>query len=458
MYAEASDLSAEPASRTELLRKSALHFLSSGRSSEGLPRLRELFAAEGIFWPRTRAGALVRALFGLLWAWLSGVHRSTAALIVPSGVGTPASEASALDRLLEGAGCIPPYDYFCGVYFMSVYVRRALRSRQAPHASVALAMSATMFASARPTQDLARRLVDQACAIARSHDVFYLRSAALCFAAWARLVDDRLPDALRLSIEADDTLRSSGHTHIYQVWAARTVQSMALFAMGRVRDAVALFAANARLARELGDDMAVIGGDSVLRYLVVDDLDRAHALVEHKASLLARSESAGGLRDFVQVERVLCALYAGRGAEVMPQRLRRFPLAMPEYGTLAASCALQALPAAPRVARRVTQRTVQRLRLRDRSSADRAMAAQFDAALRMMEGDIAGATARVCNAADLYHDVNMALHSAVMRLRHAELCTGDPEARRAGEDARRWMLSEGIVRPDAFVRMLAPGF
>ena len=84
------------------------------------------------------------------------------------------------------------------------------------------------------------------------------------------------------------------------------------------------------------------------------------------------------------------------------------------------------------------------------------MVAQFETALHLLDGDNSRAIESARLAADLYRSVDMALHEAAMTVRYGEL-RGDAEGARMAERARAFMVSEGIIRPDAWVGMLTPG-
>jgi hypothetical protein len=452
--------SGEQARGTHLLRQSALHFLGSGRGIEGLPRLRRVCAAVGIAWPKTRVGALTASLARLLWLWLRGAPRQR-----PRAASDPGprmrddQDAIVLEILLEAAGVVPPYDFARGLYFMTVFAARALRRSDPPQKALALAMLSAMFAALRPMRHFGYRLVDEACALARSHDVAYLRSAALCFGASARMLEGRLQEGLTLAAEAEGLLRPSGRAHVYGIWTARALQSHALVELGFVGQAALLFEANARLSREVGDDMAMIGGDSSLRYLLIDDVENAQALISRKEQALAGTRAAGALHEVVHVERIMCALYQGRAAE-FAFSASVLGSASPSFfdaSALIACCALQAPNARDRDKLRIVHKVMRGLRSQVRSDHRAAgMHAQLRGAILFVRGDTQGALAQLALADQRYMLAGLLLHAAIMRWHAARLRGGvDNEV---AQQAEQFMRAQRIVRPSAWARMLAPGF
>jgi hypothetical protein len=443
---------------THLLRQSALHFLGSGRGLEGLPRLRRVCAAVGIAWPKTRVGALLRALGRLFWLWLSDARRRSPRQALDRA--RSQREATVLELLLETAGVVPPYDFARGLYFMTAFAARALRRGDAGQRALALAMLSAMFAGLRPARHFGYRLAVEACALARTHDVAYLRSAALCFTAWTRVLEGRLQDGATLAAEAEGLLHPSGRAHIYSIWTARTLRAHALVELGCVAQGATLFEANAALSREVGDDLVMIAGDSSLRHLMVDDVQSARALIARKEQALADTQAIGVLHEIVHVEKLLCALYEGRAAE-FAWTASVLGSASPTFfdaNALVACCALQAPPGRDRDKQRIVRKVVRRLRSEARSDPRIAgTIAQLRGALCFMQCDMQGALLELALADKHYTQAGLALHAAIMRWHAARLQGGD-EGEQVVQQAEQFMRAQRIARPSAWARMLAPGF
>jgi hypothetical protein len=475
--AEAFDLARAEAERAgdgargmRLAHDAALHFLGSGHGAQGLPRLREVLEQHGLRWPERLV--LPRAAWKLFTVWAFFGRRALEPSL-PRDVGTlskkiPLSRnAAQLERLFECAALVPPYDLVGGLYFMAAFVGRALRApsdhpQSAALVSIAQAMLGCMLATPLLTRGFARGLCEQAVSLARVQPNAHLGSAALSLAGFARLQQGALDEALALGKEALARLGEAQRAHVYEAWNARSVQALALVAMGRLGEAAACFADNARLAREVGDGLARSGGDSPLRHLVAHDLTQAHALIAHKRAALAESASYGVLHEVARNERILCALYEGRGAEALDSSDARTPLPLLFFDPrmLAACCALQAVSSATgteraRARKRASEVARRCLRALPRSTAaGRASSAQLRAALLMLGGDGLAAAAFARVAGREYETAGMRIHAAIMRLREAEL-RGDEVACQA---ARKFMSDQGVARPDAWARMLAPGF
>jgi tetratricopeptide (TPR) repeat protein len=453
-YERAARSSGSGDARIELLRRSAVHLLGSGHGAEGLPRLREVFVARGVSWPRSRWLALLGA-FGALLLVLPRIMRD-AGRSLPSTGRTPNAE---LEPLLEGAGLVTPYDMPRGVYFLMRFAARALRGGDEPSTAVALAMLSSMLSSTRSTRALSLRLAESACERARVLGASTPHAAvALTFAAYTRLVSGELREALALGIHAEELLGPVPRAHSYQFWNARTVQSMALVLLGRMREARARYEATGRLARELGDDLAVLGGESPLRFLVVDDAASARALVARKQAMLGGVPSSGALHRVVAIDRLMCALYEGTGADLIwPLDGTREPrLFFFDATVLHACCALQGVVVKhPRAAEasRLVRRALRSLAKLSPTPGVLGMAAQLRAALCLMKRDEAGAREQLERAVDCYTRAEMSLHAALMRCRRAEL-DGDTEAVSKEQAALHAM---GITNPSAWAHMLSPG-
>src|SRR5690606_544524 len=142
------------------------------------------------------------------------------------------------------------------------------------------------FVFTRFTRPLSRRLSGATCELARaSREAPNLSSAALSFVAFARLLEGEPERALALARESSERLAEARSARPYEAWAARAVEAASLVAMGRAGEAARVFEENARRAREVGDELAVVAGDSPLRHLVCDDVPRARALLERKRAV-----------------------------------------------------------------------------------------------------------------------------------------------------------------------------
>lgn len=473
-FAEAADRSTGRRRTTYLAYQAALHHLASGRRGEGLPRLRWVLSQTKIRWPISRVGSWLSVLWNLLWLAASGAHYKLTGVSVPTHFdgrgktaarlfpddGEEADEHVRVEMLLAGAALVPPYDFARGTYFITAFARRALRLGDRERVPIALGMLSVLFAALRFTTPLAQRLGKQAVALAQAAPPSPFTSAALSFAGFGRFRVGAFADALDLGAEAERGLQGLQRTYAYEAWTARTVQCFALTLMGRVGEAAALFAATGREARELGDELAALGGESPIRYLLEDDVEGATDLVDTKRNALALIGHDGVVHQIVLMERITCALYQGSGGEVLSLlQEEAIPAALMtiDAQALPALCALQAIgrgTSTPRLCR-VVKRAIRLLR-RDRLGATQAIAAQLEAALCIVNEDEKGALAWINLATDAYARAGMKLHEAVLCWHRGRLEGGTTGAV-AIADAERFMREQGIANPTRWAHMLAPG-
>jgi tetratricopeptide (TPR) repeat protein len=443
-----------------LEQQAALHLLGSGRYDQGIPRLQRAFRLLGLSWPRTSWGSAIGAALRLLWLRVAG-ERALRRKLVPLSTPPTQAEALPLEVLLTAASLVPPYDMMRGLYLLTVFVLRGLRSRAPDDVAFALGMLSTVMATWSPMRGFAQRLADRALELLNQQPELGDDVAAglLGLIGFARVLDFRMADALALGAQGSERLRRSNRAYAFHAWGARSVQCFALTVMGRMGEAAKLFAATEQEARELGDELAAVAGSSVLRYLVDDDVPRAEQLIAHKLAFLARVPSSGLLHPMVSIERVTLALYTGRGGDVMHLVPAVSQAGMMQLQPLALSvaCALQAIdqygrdPALIKLVKRARTRVPKR-----RDDATAGLRAQIDACIAGLEGKRTQAIADFERAIRHYDHAGMGLHAAGMRLRCGEL-RGDDAGRELAAQAARFMRSQGIVNVEAWGMFLAPG-
>jgi hypothetical protein len=477
-FAESAEREPRRAQRIYLTQQAARHLLGSGHSAAGMPLLRRAFDALGVRWPRTRPTALVAALLRLLALRVRGARHRLAPVAAPprfhsvepgglegfpSRPGARPAEPIALEALLDGAGLLPPYDLARGLYFIAVFAGRALAFGERSRVAVALAMLASLMSASRFTRRFGQRLASRAEAVIRGGTAPELGAAALGFVGFARLLDGRLEAARGLGAEGVSTLREQRRAHAYQLWAAQSVESFALMLMGRVGDAARLSSEIGREARQLGDEMAAVGGESVMGRLVHDDVEGAERLLRDKARVLERAGRGGALHQIVTVERICHALYRGRGHEMLELAPGGVAAALTPFDlrALMAGCALQTLRGehCEGAVRARLLRIVRRARAslsRGGARISRGMVAQLDAALCLARGDRDGAVRWLARAADHYGEMDMELHRQLMHWRRGHLLDND-EGRTLVQTAEAFMRAQSVARPEGWARLLAPG-
>jgi tetratricopeptide (TPR) repeat protein len=465
-WAEAGDAFARAAEQAQgragyLEQQAAMHLLGSGRYDRGLPRLQRAFRLLGLSWPHTKIGAALGAVTRLLWLRVVA-ELALRRRIPPSTAPANPDEQLTMEVLLTAAGLVPPYDMLRGVYLLAVFVLRGLRASSGADVASALALLSALMASWPPTRMFAQRLATRALELLQMQPEISADGAAavLGLVGFARVLDYRVAEALALGELGSDRLRGISRAYAFQAWGARSVQCFALMAMGRVGEAAKLYAATENDARELGDELAAVGGSSVLRYLVEDDVERAEQLIAQKLAFLARVPSAGVLHPMVGVERVTFALYTGHGGDVLDlvRSLSMAGLMQLQPLALGAACALQAID--QRGLEPELVRAVKRARARVPKGSDHAtsgLRAHLDASVLGLAGDRAGTIAALERAVSHYDSAGMALHAAGVRLRCGEL-RRDAKGHELIAQAERFMRAQGIVNVSAWSGFLAPGF
>ncbi len=467
-FAEAADHARKPELVQHLRHQAALHLLGSGRRQRGMPLLQRSLRDVGLRWPRTRVGTVLASLMRLAWLRLRGGAAAARAAAVEHDPGESelehlhrssrsddASSAVAGEILLAAAAVVPVYDLLRGVYYMTAFAVRGLRGDERAARAVAAGMAACLVAAMPTGRKLARTLAARCAELARAEIPRDVAAGALGFAGFAALLGGRLGEARELGAEGSQLLEGVGRAFAYQTWGARSVQGFALALTGRVGEAAEYFAASEEEARELGDRLALLGGSSVLRHLAHDDVAAAERLLDEKDALSEQVGEGGVIHDMVGIERVLVALYCGRGSEVI-DRVPRLPAAgLAPFDTVAlsASCALQALQAGCGAGRMiaVVRRARDRLQRAGMTSTD-AMAQQLEAALHAHAGQRERALETLEGAIAAYRGAEMELHAVVAEYRAAQLRGEDPRR------PRQRMLELGAVAPERWARLLAPGF
>jgi len=471
-----------PARRGQLEHQATTHLLASGHGEQGLPKLRALLVRAGLHWPRSPLGAALRSLGRALWIRL----RSPAAMertppATPSDRDAPDAHLQLTRRALDShasrqgelelvaAGLLPAYDLSRGMYFLTGFTLRGMRSDDRGVFSLALAMAANAVMTLPGGRALALRLEARAAELARGQMLPATAAAALGFAGFAALRDGRLEQARALGAEGSARLEGVRRAHVYESWVARNVECFALTLLGRVAEAARLFTTNEEEARELGDRLALLGGSNVIGYLVRDDVRGARRLLARKEDLLRTIGDGGGVRLMVELERVIVALYEGRGADFI-DRVPSAPVSgLTPFHPVAieASCALQAIAGgddAPRLRREVTR--AQRVLRRLRTPLGDAMVQHLQAVLCALNGQPSHAIEAFESAQRKYRSAEMELHALLMTWQAERLrCSAAPltsgaaleRAQRGLEAAEASLRALGVENLEGWVRLMAPG-
>jgi len=471
--AEAADAYALAATRApaevalEVRRRAAENLLRSGHIDRGLALLREVLAPLGLKLAHTPR----RALFALL---------ALQARLALRGLGFRERPAAAVaaDELIRVDTCwsvamgLSFVDNVRGAEFQKRHLLLALRAGEPYRVARALAGEAGYVSTAgsrgrRRTEALLARTSALAERVGHPHAIGLASFAA----GIARFQDGRFREARDCCVRALEILRERCTGVAWEQDAMQFYWLLSLAFMGELRE----------LSRHLPPlvDEARARGDLFAEMCLTVRIGTALGLAgdapgptrRQIQELRARWSQRGFHTQhyYALVAEAEIDLYEGPGADVW-QRVREATPALRRSLLLRVQSARirwrelrgrSAMAAAEEAARpEALWRTVEgeaAALLRERTAWGDAPARLLQAGLAAARGDDTTARSRLDAAIAGFQALDMGLYVAAARRRRGELIGGDPGAAVVAE-ADAWMQAQGIRRPAAIARALAPGF
>ena len=456
MFIDAAAQAETSGARNYLTLRAATHLLGSGDVQRGMPQLKGALTAFGIGWPRRQLMALCVGIAGLTWLRISTTRYKEPVL-------QPLERSDAMEALLDAAALVPPYDFARGVYFAAIFVRQAIRSREASGMALATGMLAAITSQSRWTRSFGLRLAKRSANLARAAQHVDLASSALTFSAFVHILNGRISEGMQLADEGLERLRITRYSYAYPRWGAIGVQAYAALQMGDISQAVRLTNEIQSAAMDLGDDLSVIGGVAVITHLARDDLKAAQDLLQFKEEFLLRSGNSGVLASIVKVDRICYALYMARADDALEMLTDKDlrTVAPFDLATLAANCALLALEQGPQTkqCKRKLLRIIRRARralIRNSSPLYRGAISQLNAGLHLASGRDEDARDCLRQSAIHYAAQQMRLHEQLVHW-HLGCLLGGDEGQAMAQRAEESVRASGIVNPERWSHIIAPG-
>jgi len=466
----------EPAEleRLDLRRRAAERLLSGGYLSEGMAVARDLLAEVGMPLPATRRAAV----FSLVWRNLRlGLLRLR--WTPRSDDELAPAERLRLDTCWSATVGLSMCDPIRGTSYAARMPVMALRAGEPRR--IALALAAAAFAAAGMNQR--RRLRRLTEAIGRAATQTDAREAhayvTLAEAARAFFFDNDWAGTVALARRGLDVWTDAGRGHTWEADLFEQFVAWGLATMGEYDSLADHIDRVVRGARRRGDRFLEISFRVQFPqgYLLADRVADARADVDDALASWVTPEGVDPISNqlFWAVKaRTIIALYAGRAeAEAVEldadwARVEDGPLwAVPAVRTEGAVWCCAAAIARAGEARRTGSPQVKanlararrylKIIARSPLPVSRILVPEIGSAIAHLQGDEAGAIARLREALPLLEAAAMPSTAAIVRWRLGQLLGGDQGAALI-DDARAWMRAKGVVRPDRFVAATLPGF
>ncbi len=451
--------------------KAAEQLLMSGHTDDGVREMRTVLASIGVKMPETPGRAMVPLVLNRLRLMLRG---KTLDIKLRPVEDIPAAELARIDINWSMAVGLAIVDPIRGCDFQTRHMLLALRAGDPYRIACALAAEAGFSAAGgHKTYQRTLWLVERAEQLGAEAG----HPNALGYAAFSRAMADYLTgrwrNAIRLCDHAEKMFveRCSGVT-----WWIDSLQLFALevlWYLGEVAEVQRRTRAQLEDALARGDLYAAtnfqIGVPSVT-WLADDDLEGAR---EHMRTAMSQWSAQGF---HIQHEgrlqgEVNAYLYADEAVPAYEylarswKQLEKSPIFTVVLARIAGhharartALAVAALSSGRERKRLVAEARASARRLvKERAPWAEAFAVLARAGAARMEGNDEAAVEQLDLAIRSFDALDMALYGQLARLRKGELLGGEAGATLVTV-ANAWMRGQGIVRPERFAAMLAPGF
>ena len=459
---------APTAESLELQRRAAEQLVRTGLIDQGLPVLRSVLEKVGFRYPASSAGSLLSFLYHRILIRLRGLRfrQREASQIAPE-------QLIRIDTCWSVSQGLSMTDTLRGRDFQGRHLLLALRAGEPYRIARAVANEAGYSATGGPA--CARRttaLLEMATALATQVG----HPQALGIAQLARgitaFAEGRWKTAWERAEQSEVILRERCTGVAWELDTTHIYSLRALYYLGRIAEICARLPILLRDARDRDDlfaETSLRARHSYVQWLAGDDPERARS--EPREAIARWSDRAFYMQHYYAlISEADIALYLGeaeaasriirdsRRALQRSRLLRIYHLRIEWLHLLARSAIAAAALAASAEAESLLREAEAAARLidRERTSWGNAMAALARAGIASIRGDPEKAMACLVFAEGALDGADMALYSAITRLRRGELLGGD-EGQQMRRSATQWMKSQNVRNPAGFVEMLAPG-
>jgi eukaryotic-like serine/threonine-protein kinase len=451
-----------------LRRIAAEQFLRSGHLREGLTSLREVLRSFRLWFPPMPLLLLLALALGRARLRLRGTRFVARKESEIDG----ASLARADAALAAGMG-LSVIDPALGVYFQMRFFLLALAMGEPSRIGRGLALEAMFSAlEGRKTRRRTQRLQEQIAELTQTSEDRIVMAWGLASKGAATYFEGRFLRAAELLAEADRFAREQVRS---EMWIRGNCQTFLLWAhayRGNWAEVLTSLPDYVRDAEDRGDRLTAANlrmAQSTVAWLVRDDPEgaereidaamdgwpRARFCTQHWYELTARVSidlySGDGAAALRRCEEARPAL---RRAMFLGIELVRVELAY-AHGRAALAC-LAAVTGDARAGRATAEREAQALE-REPSDMSRSLARLLRAALAFREGRIEAALRALTESEKGFTECGLQDYAMAARRRRGEMLRSD-EGAALIEEADRSFRFRGILRPDRFTEMLAPGF
>lgn len=460
---------AAPPEMSMMLRQMAMEqFLCAGLIDDGLSLLRELITEVGMKWPKSQWATFLRGAMHFLRRNLVGNRAPTRRRTTLS---VPDKTHLAITSICASAALGLSFtDTTNAFYFHSIHFNYALKCGDDYQLQRALLHEAIFLSGISKNAKRGMRLIESAKHLASDSKDHYLEANIDYFWALYHFLNGGWKEAYRHATKGAETFRTKCSAAHWEIHNLRSIIFNSLYFQGEIARLLKLLPQQVAEAWEQGDVYAVatyLGTGYYVTLLALDRPDDARRQLEE--SMSSWTHEGFHLQHYLAlIGHIGIDCYLRRGEEAW-QRLqahwksvtRMFVYRFQFFRVFSlyqmAQCAMAAArdSAEPEpYLKRV--RWAQRRLARFPVPWAQGFAQLFDAALAAFSGRATDAETLLNLAEAAFSQADMRLYQRTVRRQRGILIGGDRGAELVRE-AERWMLGQGIVSPERFTGVIAPG-
>jgi hypothetical protein len=447
--------------------KATRQLLISGNIDEGLGVLDGVLRSVGLRLPSTHLGALGSMLLSRLRVRLRGFH-----FLARDQCEIKVDDLRRIDIFWSVASGLGLVDFARGLDFHSRHLLLALRAGEPRRIAKSLAWEAARTSVAGVFKRDRTARVLRTCELLSTYiDDEYIKAFIKMSQGCAAYLEECWTTAYA-SLSSAETLFTSSCTGVaWELDTTRTFSLWSLIYKGSLAELSRRLPVLLREAEERGDLYFLMNLSTYIMSIAMVGNDEPGAARD----ALSRVTQRWSQRGFhIQHHNVLLAtvildLYEGKGSAAWTYIAERWPAYRKslllhaqhvriDVNQLWARSALAVATksADPNPFLSEAERTARRLD-RERAPWATAHARYIRAGIAAIRGNRSKAVTLLTEAAQWYEAAEMLLYAAAVRRRSGELAGGD-EGRAQITAADRWMMDQGIRKPDRITAMYVPGF